>query len=111
MTGFIPPVRRMQVQSGEPNNLRVGFRRATLRVIAAHGRVAAVLPRLRGQKTRPPALNATATRFAANVLPVMRELRRRASQPQRDRLGDERAWRSDGTRWPVDARHGRPPAG
>jgi hypothetical protein len=53
MTGFMPPVRRMQVQSGEPNNLRVGFRRATLRVIAAHRRVAAALPRLRGQKTRP----------------------------------------------------------
>ena len=27
MTGFMPPVRReSQVQSGEPNNLRVGFR-------------------------------------------------------------------------------------
>jgi hypothetical protein len=25
MTGFMPPVRKMQVQSGEPNNLRVGF--------------------------------------------------------------------------------------
>jgi hypothetical protein len=45
MTGFMPPVRKTQVQSGEPNNLRVGFRRATLRVIAAHGRVAAALPR------------------------------------------------------------------
>ena len=50
MTGFMPPVRRMQVQSGEPNNLRVGFRRATLRVIAAHGRVAAALPRLEARK-------------------------------------------------------------
>ena len=25
MTGFMPPVRKTQVQSGEPNNLRVGF--------------------------------------------------------------------------------------
>ena len=83
MTGFMPPVRRMQVQSGEPNNLRVGFRRPTLRVIAVHGGVASAPGTLAYTKQENPPT------FDPLSLPVIP----RGAGGGSGEAGTERAWR------------------